>query len=288
MKVARFQRRVDEKPVRPTVMKKMSGRRALWFYLGRSLICLVGLAATSNSVRANDNALVERVKSTWRAQDGETIEQIISNVSKVANFVPRTWGVAEGVDRNEYVFVSWTRHRANKSDEQYVITWKIAFDGTIELASTYAKPMELGWRALALSLIASEVADGERDANLRFLHDPANFNFVTTAQGQLGNLLRQGRCTIVEPVGVDYLPRPNEKPTEKGGLWRVLILVNCNIPGPRFFTHNGVITFEKSEGHDWEPQSFFAKRIAAFPPGSWFNRIKLKEWEELEGREGPR
>ncbi|WP_439360622.1 nodulate formation efficiency C protein [Bradyrhizobium sp. DASA03007] len=265
----------------------MSGRRALWFCLGRLLICLAGLAVTSNSVRADDSTLIERVKSTWRAQNGETIEHIISNVSKVAHFVPGTWGVAEEVDRNEYVFVSWTRHRDNKSDEQYVITWKIALDGTIELASTYAKPMELGWRALALSLIVSEVTDGEKDANLRFLHDPANFNFVTTAQGQLGNLLRRGRCTIVEPVGVDYLPKRNDKPTEKGGLWRVLLLVNCNIPGPRFFTHNGVITFEKSEGQDWEPQSFFAQRIATFPPGSWFDRIEPKEREELEGREKP-
>ncbi|WP_245283280.1 nodulate formation efficiency C protein [Bradyrhizobium sp. WSM2793] len=287
MKVARFERRVDEKPDGRTVMKRMSGRRALWFCLGGPLICLAALAAMSNSVRANDSPLVDIVKSTWRAQDGETIEQILSNVSKVAHFVPRTWGVAE-LDRNEYVFVSWTRHRDNKSDEQYVITWKIALDGTIELASTYAKPMELGWRALALSLIASEVADGERDANLRFLHDPTNFNFVTTAQGQLGDLLRQGRCNIVEPVGVNYLPKQNDKPTEKGDLWRVLLLVNCNIAGPRYFTHNGVITFEKSEGQDWEPQSSFAKRIAAFPPGSWFARMEPKERDELEGSERPR
>ncbi|MGY4319667.1 hypothetical protein ACVWW1_008994 [Bradyrhizobium sp. JR3.5] len=263
-------------------MKKIPGRGVLWFCLGRSLFCLAGLAATTNSVRANDSALVERVKSTWRAQDGETIEQIISNVSRVAQFVPRTWGVAQGIDRTEYVFFSWTRHQDNPSDEKYVITWKIALDGTIELASTYAKPIELGWRALALSLIASEVADGEKNANLRFLHNPDNFNFVTTAQGKLGNLLRHGRCHIIEPVGVDYIPEANDKPTEKGNLRRVLLLVNCNIPGPHYFTHNGVIAFEKSDGQDWEPQSFFAKRIAAFPPGSWFDRIEPNEREALD------
>ncbi|KYK45215.1 nodulate formation efficiency C protein [Bradyrhizobium liaoningense] len=273
--------------MRPTIMKKMSGRRALWSCLSRPLFCLAWLAVTSNSVRANESSLIERVKERWRAQDGETIEQVISNVSKVAQFVPRMWGVAE-LDQNEYVFVSWTRHGDYTSDEQYVITWKIALDGTIELASTYAKPMELGWRALALSLIASEVRDGEKDANLRFLHDPTNFNFVTTTQGRLGDLLRQGRCTIVEPVGVDYLPKRNDKPTEKGDLWRVLLLVNCSIPGPRYFTHNGVITFEKSEGQGWEPQSSFAKRIAAFPPGSWFARMEPKEGEQLEGDERPR
>ncbi len=189
------------------------------------------------------------------------------------------WGVAE-LDGNDYVFVSWTRHADDVLDEQHVITWRIALDGTFQLASTYAKPIELGWHALALGLIASEVKDGERDANLRFLHDPSNFNFVTTTQGPLGDLLRQGRCTIVEPVGVDYLPKQKDKPTEKGDLWRVLLLVNCNIPGPRFYTHNGVITFEKSEGQDWEPQSSFAKRIAAFPPGSWFARMEPKEREE--------
>lgn len=263
-------------------MKKMAVRRVFWLCLSLPLICLAELAATSNSVRANDSALVERVKETWRAQDGETIEQIISKVSKVAQFVPRTWGVAEGIDRSEYVFMSWTRHRDNTSDEQYVITWKIAPDGTIKLASTYAKPIELGWRALALSLIASEVTDGERNANLRFLHDPANFNFVTTAQGKLGNLLRHGRCSIIEPVVVDYVPKANDKPTEKGDLWRILLLVNCNIPGPHYFTHNGIITFEKSEGQDWKPQSFFAKRIAAFPPGSWFGHIEPNEREALE------
>ncbi|MCP1838185.1 hypothetical protein ACVIHI_000446 [Bradyrhizobium sp. USDA 4524] len=263
-------------------MKRMSGTRVLWFCLGRSLICLAGLAATNSNVRANDSALVERVKSTWRAQDGETIEQIISKVSKVAHFVPRSWGVAEGIDRTEYVYFSWTRHQDNKSDEQYAITWKIATDGTIKLASPYAKPIEFGWRAFALSLIASEVTDGERDANLRFLHDPVNFNFVTTAQGKLGNLLRHGRCHIIEPVAVDYVAKPKDKPTKKGDLWRVLLLVNCKIPGPHYFTHNGVIAFEKSEGQDWEPQSFFAKRIAAFPAGSWFDRIEPNERETIE------
>ncbi|MFK4534946.1 hypothetical protein ABIA00_003129 [Bradyrhizobium ottawaense] len=195
-------------------------------------------------------SLVDKVKSTWRAQDGETVEQITANVAKVAHFVPRTWGVARGIDQSEYVFLSWTWHRDHRSLEEYVIAWKVTPDGTIKIASTYAKPMELGWRAFALSLIAGEVSDDEKDVNLRFLHDPANFNFVTTAQGKLDNLL--GRpCTIVEPVIVDYLPKVDENQTTKGDLWLVLLLVNCNIPGPRYFTRKGVITFEKREGQEW-------------------------------------
>ncbi|MGY3538326.1 hypothetical protein ACVIIY_002546 [Bradyrhizobium sp. USDA 4515] len=262
-------------------MKRMSARGVLC--LCQSLIFVAGLVATGNTARAVESALVERVKSTWRARDGETIEHIVSKVSKVAQFVPRNWGIAESVDHTEYVYLSWTRHQDNRSDEHYVITWKVGTDGKIEVASPYAKPIELGWRALALSLIASEVTDGEKDANLRFLHNPVNFNFVTTAQGKLGDLLRHGRCHIIEPVIVDYVRAANDKPTEKEDRWRVLLLVNCNIPGPRYFTQNGVITFDKREGHDWEPQSFLAKKIATFPPGSWFHHKDQNERDALEG-----
>ncbi|MCD9825460.1 nodulate formation efficiency C protein [Bradyrhizobium japonicum] len=265
----------------PAMMKKMTGRRVLWFCLDRLLTCS-GVLAASDGVRADDNTPVDKVKSTWRAQDGETVEQIISKVSKVAHFVPRSWEVAQEIDGGEYVFFSWTRHRHDKTDG-HAITWKVTPDGAIKLESTYAKPMELGWQAFALSLIVSEVIEEERAVNLRFLHDPANFNFVTTAQGKLGDLLRRGRCTIVDPVGVDYLPKVDEKPTVKGDLWRVLLLVNCNIPGPPYFTRGAIITFEKREGDDWEPQSPFARRIAAFPPGSWFDHIEPKEQEALDG-----
>jgi len=135
-------------------------------------------------------------------------------------------------------------------------------------------------------LIASEIDDGEKGVSLRFLHDPANFNFVTTAQGKLGDLLRHGRCTVGDPVGVDYLPKVDEKQTTKGELWRVQISVNCDIPGPRYFTRDGIIVFEKPEGRDWEPQSFFAKRLAKYAPGSWFDRSDPKEQEMFKaGRE---
>ncbi|WP_407185196.1 nodulate formation efficiency C protein [Bradyrhizobium centrosematis] len=264
-------------------MKREFARYLLWLFLGAPLLCLAWPTAMGRGIRSVDSPIIERFKSTWRAQDGETLEQVISNVSKVAQFVPQMWGVAELGD-NDFVFVAWTRHRNNKSDEQYVITWKITPDGTTELASLYAKPMELGWRALALSLIASEVANGERNANFRFLHDPANFNFVTTPRGRLGDLLQQGGCTVVDPVGVDYLPKRSDKLTQKGDLWRVLLLVNCKPPGSRHFTHNDVIAFEKGQGRDWEPQSSFAKRIATFPPDSWFEPTELKGEEKLGGR----
>ncbi|WP_407121600.1 nodulate formation efficiency C protein [Bradyrhizobium sp. STM 3561] len=260
-------------------MKRRFARRLLWICLGTFLICLAW-PAISSRIRSIDSPLIERFRSAWGAQDGETVEQIISNVAKVAQFVPQMWGVAElELREDDFVFISWTKHQNRNSDEQYVIAWKVGLDGTIELASTYAKPMELGWHALALSLIASEVVDGERNANLRFLHDLSNFNFVTTSQGRLGDLLRQGRCTIVEAV-VDYLPKPNDKPTQKGDLWRVLLLVNCNIQGPRYFTHKRGHHFREERRKQWEPQSSFANLIAKFPPGSWFQRTEPEEEEE--------
>ncbi|MEY9181235.1 hypothetical protein ABIG06_001618 [Bradyrhizobium sp. USDA 326] len=79
-------------------MNRMVGRRALWFCFGLLLICLAE-AATSNSVRADDNPLIDKVKSMWRAQDGEPVERIISRVAKVAHFVPRTWGVVGAIDQ---------------------------------------------------------------------------------------------------------------------------------------------------------------------------------------------
>ncbi|OPY98951.1 nodulate formation efficiency C protein [Bradyrhizobium sacchari] len=237
------------------------------------------LVLSSVSVHADDNALINKVKSTWRAQDGETAEQIIAKVAKVAHFVPRGWEVGQKTDMSEPVFLSWAKHRGDKADDEYTITWEVAPDGTMKVESPYAKPMELGWQAFALSLIASEVDDGEKDVNRRFLHNPANFNFVTTAQGKLGDLLRRGRCTIGDPVGVEYLPKVDEKQTTKGELWRVQVSVNCDIPGPRYFTCDGIIVFEKPEGRDWEPQSFFANRIATNAPGSWFDHADSKEKE---------
>jgi hypothetical protein len=35
------------------------------------------------------------VKTTWRAQDGETAEQIISKAAELTHFVPRGWGSIE-------------------------------------------------------------------------------------------------------------------------------------------------------------------------------------------------
>jgi len=41
-------------------------------------------------------------------------------------------------------------------------------------------------------------------------------------------------------------------------------------PGPTYFTHDGLILFMKNGAAAWRPHSFFAHRIATYPPGQWF------------------
>lgn len=148
---------------------------------------LIPLAVTllSVSAHADDRAAIDKVKSTWRAQDGETAEQIFTRASKVAHFVPRKWEAGKADNGSEFVTLSWAKRSSDKTDDEYAISWELSAGGQMVLGPPYAKPMELGWQAFALSLISSEVTDEEKGANVRFLHDAANFNFVTTPQGEV-------------------------------------------------------------------------------------------------------
>jgi hypothetical protein len=229
---------------------------------------------------AEEKELITKVKATWRAQTGETAEQITAKVAKVAHFVPRQWDVAYGGDGSKSVVLSWARHRKDKEGEEYTISWDVNDDGTLALGPPYSKTMELGWQAFALYLIESEIDDDEPGANSRFLHDLSNLNFVQTAQGKLGDLLRRGKCSLGDPVGMDYVPKLN--PDKDGDFFRLQLSVNCDIPGPRYFTRDGVILFAKRGAEVWQPQSFFAHGIASNPPGSWFDRPDPKEQEMWE------
>jgi hypothetical protein len=198
--------------------------------------------------------------------------QIIAKASKVAQFVSRGWEVGKAGASDAVIF-SWARHKTDKTGDEYTISWEVAQDGAMTLQTPYAKTMELGWQAFALSLIASEVTDEEKGPNLRFLHDLTNFNFVTTAQGELGDLLKRGRCTILEPVGVDYMPKVEGLPPDEGDFWRVQLSVNCDVAGPKYLTRDGAIVFTKRREDAWQPQSSLAHRVAKYPPSSWFVRF---------------
>lgn len=247
------------------------------------ILTSIALIFPSIAVSADDKALIEKVKTTWRAQDGETADQIIAKASKVAHFVPRDWEVDKSGSGQEVVTFSWARHSNDKAGDEYTIFWEMATDGTITLDPPYAKPMELGWQPFALSLIDSEVTDEEKNPNVRFLHDLSNFNFVVTAKGKLGDLLRLGRCTITDdPVSVSYVPKVDDKQPGNGDYWHVQLQVNCDISGPKYFTRGGVVLFDKRVNEDWRPASFFARRIVTNAPGHWFDETDAQEQETFD------
>ena len=205
----------------------------------------------------SSNSLIDKIKTTWRAQDGETAEEIISKASKVAHFVPRGWEVGK-VSNTDAVIFSWAKRHSDKPGDEYSISWAISSDGATLLEEPYAKPMELGWRAFALSLIASEVNEDDK-----------------------------GPCTLGGPVTMDYLPKldnddsgeNNDDSGEKGDFWLVELYVNCNIAGPKYFTRDGAISFRKYGQGNWKPISFFAHRLDTYAPGTWFDHIEPKEQE---------
>ncbi len=227
-----------------TLWLKVGIRGACVRYLGLIGFALGLATATAN---ADDNALIANVKATWRAQDGETADQIIAKASKVAHFVPRDWEVDKTGSGQEIVTFSWAKHANDKAGDEYTIFWEAGADGTMTLGPPYAKPMELGWQPFALSLIDGEVTDEEKNPNVRFLHDLSNFNFIVTAKGNLGDLLKLGRCAITDdPVSVSYAPKMDDKP-ESGDYWHVQLQVNCDIPGPKYFTRGGVVLRQACE-----------------------------------------
>jgi hypothetical protein len=225
--------------------------------------------------RAEEDPLIKRVKTTWRAQDGATIDDILSRVTKVAHFVPRGWEVGQKHDAADPVLLSWTRNQSDKPGDGYTIAWDVSAGGAISLRTPHAKTMDLGWRPFALSLIATEMADEYPQPNVAFLRDVSNYNFVITAQGGLGDLLDKGRCTIGVPVLLNYVILPKEAP--KDDLWRLQLTVDCKIAGPPYFTRGGVIIFTKKNNDAWQPASFFAHRIAKYLPGHWFEQEEPDE-----------
>lgn len=131
---------------------------------------------------ADENALIRRVNTTWRAQDGSTIDDIVSHVAEVAHFVPRGWETSRG-DASEAASFSWARSQNDTLDDEYTITWDVSASGAMSLGPAYAKTIELGWQPFALSLIAREIADDYSQPNVTFLRDPSNYDFVITEQG---------------------------------------------------------------------------------------------------------
>ena len=186
-----------------------------------------------------ENDLIAKFKKTWRAQDGESADEIVEKVRKVAQFFPREWSVAYTSAGQRSIVLSWSHHSTDDEGDGYSIGWDVNPDGSFVLEGGVDKTMELGWKPFALSLIDGEVVEGRKKPNLRFLHDLTNLNFVATPQGMLGNLLAKGKCSLGDPVSVAYVVPPRNKTTSEENFWRVQLSVDCKIRGPRYFVKDG-------------------------------------------------
>ena len=103
-------------------------------------------------------------------------------------------------------------HKSDKNEDQYSLSWKISDDGSVQVSPPYAKVMALGNTAFALSLIQDEVNDEVPGANRSYLENIANYNFVATPKGNLGDLLASGKCSVVNSTPLFYVPGLDEDP----------------------------------------------------------------------------
>jgi hypothetical protein len=217
-----------------------------------AVVCLA-LGTPSALAELADADLIAKFKATWRAQDGASPDEIISQTERVARFVPRGWKVQRrGGD--PLIEFSWAKRARDEPGQEYTIDWVAKIDGTFESTQSF-KVVDLGWQALALSLIGDDVANRVRSANVRFLLDPRNYNFITTPRGKIGDILVSSRCALNAPVDVSYHSAGN------GKLGRFSIQASVDCRASDLSPRAGEIIMEKAGSGPWAPQSFFTKQF---------------------------
>ena len=210
---------------------------------------------------------IDHIKKHWRAYNGETAEQI--KAAQVAHFVPRSWDAGR-MDGKTVVTLGWVMHKSDKDEDQYSLQLEISDDGSAQVNPPYAKVMALGSAAFALSLIQDEVNDEVPGANRSYLRNIANYSFVATPKGNLGDLLAAGKCSVRNPTHVFYLSDTDAR--EQDEAFYLKISVDCEGTGNIYFTHNGLVILQMKKGStEWHPLSFFATRIWDHAPRDWFS-----------------
>jgi hypothetical protein len=195
----------------------------------------------------SDADLMAKFKATWRAQDGSSADEIVSNVERVARFIPRGWKVVRNKAGNRLIELSWAMRRQDDPGKEYTIDWVARNDGASFESRSHGKVVDLGWQALALSLIGDDIVNGER-ANLKF------YNFIETPRGKLGDVLVSNGCSLKPPLDVSYRLGAGFVRTA----FYVQALVACT--SPTLSPRGGEIIME-NEGGKWLPSSFFTKQF---------------------------
>lgn len=219
--------------------------------------------------------LIAAVQRDWRARSGETAHEIIARLSSVAHFVPRKWYAEVSKDGKERaVSLQWVHNKDDADDESLSVTWDIAPDGRV--LGTDDRLFDLGSSAFAVDAIQNDVNEERADANVNFLRDPTNLNFVVTPQGKLGDLLAAAKCRLANPT---YVSGVIASFSASGKAYvQLQATVNCRydmfkfkdiVEGTYNFT-NALVAFVLADGEtEWVPASFLAARIWNGRSGHW-------------------
>lgn len=207
------------------------------------------------------------MKTTWRAKDGETAEEILAKVAKVARFIPRGgWTAYRSPDGTKGVAAGFVRRRTDKDDETFSIYWAINADGSISSGPMGFKAVDLGWQAFALLLIQDEVDDELKGANVKFLFDPRNLNFMRTDAGPLGDLFVKNRCTPGTALHAGgYLDKGGADRRQPGDFWTFDTTVTCKSTLPRYCSQEGPIVFRRTGRELWQPAASCANLLVGRP-----------------------
>lgn len=218
------------------------------------------------------SAAITRVQN-FQAESGESFGEIVNKAKLEAAFIPGEWGAGRQADGRVTVSLPW-RFRAEDTEDDEITLWWQLKGGTVEVSSAYAKPMALGSRAFVAYMTSTEDAERPTKSQKRFARDLSNFNFVKLRYGQLGDLLSGAGCRLTKDA-IYFLEFAEKSEKIKEG-YHFSVSVNCK-NAPPYFAEEGEISFYRPVRGEWQPVTFFAKRISKYPPGHWFDAVELDE-----------
>lgn len=228
-----------------------------------------------NAAEQRDTILL--VRSKWRSENGETIDQILGNAAKVAHFYRRgDWEAYRDFDGRPGAGVAFVTNRAAKNDEAITIYWRVEADGSITTASLGFKAIDLGSKAFALELIQNEIISEVKAPNTRYLFDPKNLDWLKTDAGSLSELMARARCNPgVALHAAGFAPADASGNTTGRDEWTFDTSVKCKA-GPVYCADGGPIIFKRAEREVWKPVSTCARLLVGQEPADFMTPM-LKE-----------
>lgn len=204
---------------------------------------------------------------------------MLQRLRSAMNFTPRRWYAEVSKDgTHKAVTLIWARKAEEAYDDHVAIVWNLGKDGPVLEADD--RLFALGSAAFAINAIQQDVDNEDPAANVKFLRDPKNLDFIDTPNGKLGDLLVAARCRLMNPTYL--LPVTAGWVDGEQGLIRLQVSVNCpsrtdvlKNPDDTYHYIGALIALKLPDGaKDWTPTSFLATRIWKGAPGHWAD-VKL-------------